>query len=68
MRRIGYLLTLVVAMMLCATAGLAQDGKVRIKVVPKKAYLFVDGKAIRDGSETISVSPGKHTVAFMNYG
>jgi outer membrane protein OmpA-like peptidoglycan-associated protein len=68
MRRIVYLLTLVVAMMLCATAGFAQDGKLKIKVVPKKAYLFVDGKAIRDGSETISVSSGKHTVAVMNYG
>jgi hypothetical protein len=61
-------LTLVVAMMLCATAGFAQDGKLKIKVVPKKAYVFVDGKAIREGSETISVSPGKHAVAVMNYG
>jgi len=68
MRRLGFLLTLVVAMMFCATAGFAQDGKLKIKVIPKHAYVFVDGKAIRDGSETISVSPGKHTVAVMNYG
>ena len=68
MRRLGYLLTLVVAMMFCATAGFAQDGKLKIKVIPKHAYVFVDDKAIRDGSETISLSPGKHTVAVMNYG
>lgn len=68
MRRLGYLLTLVVAMMFCATAGFAQDGKLKIKVIPKHAYVFVDGKAIRDGSETISVSTGKHVVAVMNYG
>jgi len=68
MRRLGYLLTLVVAMMFCATAGFAQDGKLKIKVIPKHAYVFVDGKAIRDGSETISLTPGKHAVAVMNYG
>ena len=68
MRRLGYLSILVVAMMFCATAGFAQDGKLKIKVIPKHAYVFVDGKAIRDGSETFSVSPGKHVVAVMNYG
>ena len=68
MRRLGYLLTLVVAMMFCATAGFAQDGKLKIKVIPKHAYVFVDGKAIRDGSETISLSTGKHVVVVLNYG
>ena len=68
MRRLGYLLPLVVAMMFCATAGLAQDGKLKIKVIPKHAYVFVDDKAIRDGSETISLSPGKHVVVVLNYG
>jgi OmpA family protein/PEGA domain-containing protein len=68
MRRLGYLLTLVVAMMFCATAGFAQDGKLKIKVIPKHAYVFVDGKAVREGSETISLSPGKHVVVVSNYG
>ncbi|MFI5097467.1 MAG: OmpA family protein [Candidatus Acidiferrales bacterium] len=68
MRRLGYSLILVVGMMFCATAGFAQDGKLKIKVLPKHAYVFVDGKAIRDGSETFAVSPGKHAVAVMNYG
>jgi hypothetical protein len=68
MRRLGYLLTLVVAMMFCTTAGFAQDGKLKIKVIPKHAYVFVDDKAIRDGSETISLTPGKHAVVVLNYG
>jgi hypothetical protein len=55
-------------MIFCATAGFAQDGKLKIKVIPKHAYVFVDGKAIRDGSETIPLSTGKHVVAVMNYG
>jgi hypothetical protein len=55
-------------MMFCATAGFAQDGKLKIKVIPKHAYVFVDGKAIRDGSETISLSTGKHVVVVLNYG
>jgi hypothetical protein len=68
MRRLGYPLTLAMAIMFCATVGFAQDGKLKIKVIPKHAYVFVDEKAIRDGSETISLSPGKHVVAVLNYG
>lgn len=68
MRRLGYLLTLAVAIVLGATAGFAQDGKLKIKVTPKKAYVFVDGNAIREGSQSISLSPGKHTVVVVNYG
>jgi len=68
MRRLGCVLSLVVATMFCATGGFAQDGKLKIKVIPKHAYVFVDDKAIRDGSETISLSSGKHTVVVLNYG
>ena len=68
MRRFGYLLTLMVAIMLCANASFAQDGKLKIKVIPKHAYVFVDGRAIRDGNETISLSSGKHVVVVSNYG
>jgi hypothetical protein len=68
MRRLGYLFILVLALALTATSGFAQDGKLKIRVVPKQAYLFVDGKAIREGSETISLGPGKHIVAVVNYG
>jgi OmpA family/PEGA domain len=68
MRRLGYLLSLVTAIALIATAGFAKDGKLKIKVTPKQAYVFVDGTAIRDGSQSISLSPGKHTVVVANYG
>ncbi len=68
MRRLGYLLSLVMAIALGATAGFAQDGKLKIKVSPKQAYVFVDGNAIREGSQSISLSPGKHTVVVANYG
>src|ERR1700690_132536 len=67
-RRLGYLLTLVLATALCATSGFAQDGKLKIKVTPKQAYVFVDGQAIRDGNPSISLAPGKHTVAVVNSG
>src|ERR1700735_5668237 len=68
MRRLGYLLSLVTAIALIATAGFAKDGKLKIKVTPKQAYVFVDGNAIRDGNQSISLSPGKHTVVVANYG
>ena len=68
MRRLGILFTLVIAIALGATAGFAQDGKLKIKVTPKQAYVFVDGNAIGHSNQSISLSAGKHTVVVANYG
>jgi outer membrane protein OmpA-like peptidoglycan-associated protein len=68
MRRIGHFLTLVLAIALGATASFAQDGKLKVKVTPKQAYVFLDGKAIKEGNQTITTSAGKHTVVVVNYG
>ncbi len=68
MRRLVYLLTLVMAIALGATAGFAQDGKLKIKVTPNQAYVFVDGNAIHEGSRSIPLPAGKHTVVVVNYG
>src|SRR6202044_2206751 len=68
MRRIGHIFTLAVAIALCASAGFAQDGKLKIKVTPSQAYVFVDGNAIREGSYPVKLAAGKHTVVVVNYG
>jgi hypothetical protein len=68
MRRLVHLLVLTIAIGLGTTASFAQDGKLKIKVTPKQAYVFVDGNAIRDGSQSISLPAGKHTVVVVNYG
>jgi outer membrane protein OmpA-like peptidoglycan-associated protein len=68
MRRLGYVFTLVVAFALLASASFAQEGKLKIKVTPPQAYVFVDGNAINDGSHTMKMSAGKHTVVVVNYG
>jgi outer membrane protein OmpA-like peptidoglycan-associated protein len=68
MRRFGYLLTLALAVALGATSGFAQDGKLKIKVTPKQAYVFVDGQPIREGSQSINLSAGSHSVVVVNYG
>ncbi|MGB6484977.1 MAG: OmpA family protein [Candidatus Acidiferrales bacterium] len=60
-------LAIVVALMSAAPA-FAQDGKLKIKVTPKQAYVFVDGNAIREGSHPIKLSAGKHSVGVYNYG
>lgn len=56
----------------CAAGAAAQSnaeaGKLKIHVSPKQAYVFVDGKAIRDGSQTIDLGAGKHEVGVYNYG
>ena len=51
-----------------AAQSQAQTGKLKITVSPKQAYVFVDGSAIRDGSQTIALSAGKHAVGVHNYG
>jgi hypothetical protein len=68
MRRIGHILTLAVVIALCASASFAQEGKLKIKVTPPQAYVFVDGSGIRDGSRSIKLAAGKHTVVVVNYG
>ena len=54
------------------TATLAQSdtktGILKIHVSPKQAYVFVDDEAIRDGSQSIVLDAGKHTVDVRNYG
>ena len=62
MRRLVYLFTLVIAIALGATTGFAQDGKLKMHVTPKQAYVFVDGNAMREGNHSLSLVPGKHTV------
>ena len=44
------------------------NGKLHIHVSPKQAYVFVDGKAVRDGSQTIELSTGSHKIGVYNYG
>ncbi len=68
MRRIGYVFTLAVAIAMLASASFAQEGKLKIKVTPPQGYVFVDGNAIREGSHTIPVAAGTHTVVVVNYG
>jgi len=70
MRRLGYIVTIVLALALAVSAGFAKggDGKLKIKVSPKQAYVFIDGKAMREGSRSFTLSPGKHTVEVANYG
>src|ERR1700752_1753318 len=57
---------------LCAVPAFAQSsqetGKLKIRVDPKQAYVFVDGKAIRDGSQIIELAAGDHKVGVYNYG
>jgi hypothetical protein len=56
----------------CVAPAFAQSseetGKLKIQVSPKQAYVFVDGKAIRDGSQTFKLTAGDHKVGVYNYG
>jgi len=57
---------------LCVMPAFAQSsvemGKLKIHVEPKQAYVFVDGKAVRDGSQTMELAAGSHKIGVYNYG
>ena len=61
------LLAMVLAF-LFAVPAFAQDGKLKIKVSPKQAYVFVDGNATRPGGHTVKLPAGKHSIGIYNYG
>ncbi len=69
---LGSLFAAAALLALAAAPAFAQsgtaNGKLKIHVSPKQAYVFVDGKAIRDGSQTIELAAGSHTVGVDNYG
>ena len=59
------------AMVLLGSVAFAQDpkpGKLKMSVIPKQAYTFVDGKAIGPGNRTIKLDVGTHHVVVANYG
>jgi hypothetical protein len=68
----GLLLAAVALLALGSVPAFAQTsqatGKLKVHVSPKQAYVFVDGKAIRDGSQTIELPAGSHSVGVDNYG
>jgi len=67
-----FLLGSLAACLFCVAPAFPQSssetGNLKIHVVPKQAYVFVDGKAIRDGSQTITLAAGDHQVGVYNYG
>jgi hypothetical protein len=62
------ILALLMSMMPASAQSSPETGKLKIHVSPKQAYVFVDGKAIRDGSQTIDLPVGTHEVGVDNYG
>ncbi len=59
------------AAVLLSSVALAQDaktGNLKMRVTPKQAYTFVDGKAIGPGNRTIKLGAGTHHVVVANYG
>jgi OmpA family/PEGA domain len=77
-RRTFPLATTIAVLVLLAVAAPAfpreKRAKLRIKVSPRQAYLFVDDAAIKEGNCTASrlctiwLDPGEHTITVRNYG
>ena len=67
-RRVLCSIAVLMVGLLVVLPAAAQDGKLKIKVTPKEAYVFIDGQAKGDGSHTYRLSPGSHQVSVHNYG
>src|SRR5580692_265544 len=70
-QRIKTLYLALAATVLLSSVTFAQDvkpGKLKMSVIPKQAYTFVDGKAIGPGNRTIKLDVGEHHVIVANYG
>jgi hypothetical protein len=46
----------------------SQDGMLRIRVTPREARLFVDGRPTPVGSRSLQLGPGEHRINVYNYG
>ncbi len=46
----------------------AQNGKLKVKVHPPEAYVFVDGQAMGQAYRTLDLSAGNHRIQVVNYG
>ena len=70
-RRIEAFCLVVATTVSLTSVAFAQDskpGKLKMKVSPKQAYTFVDGKAIGPGNRVIKLDVGTHHVMVANYG
>ena len=70
-QRIKTFCLVVGATVLAGSVTFAQDakpGKLKMSVIPKQAYTFVDGKAIGPGNRTIKLDVGTHHLVVANYG
>ena len=70
-QRIKTLSLVLGATVLLGSVTFAQDakpGKLKMSVIPKQAYTFVDGKAIGPGNRVIKLDVGTHHVVVANYG
>jgi len=72
---LGFLSLLLLVGLVLAHPAYAKDGKLRIRVNPSQAYVFVDGVGKGDASlsglrelRLKHVSPGEHTISVYNYG
>jgi outer membrane protein OmpA-like peptidoglycan-associated protein len=60
-----------VVLLVCAgtVPSLAQEGTLKIRVTPKQAYAFVDGRAYAEATlHALYLSPGDHKIDLYNYG
>ncbi|HUK87282.1 MAG TPA: OmpA family protein [Terriglobales bacterium] len=49
-------------------AAFAQEARVKVKVHPPEAYVFLDGTPIGNNTRDVFMTPGKHTIGVYNYG
>ena len=67
--RSKFFLSMAVLLLICVQPVMAQTGKLVVRVVPREAYIYADGKPVMEARGHHVVLPvGEHKIDLYNYG
>jgi outer membrane protein OmpA-like peptidoglycan-associated protein len=67
-RQFSFLLSTAVLLLICAQPVMAQRGKLIVRVNPREAYIFADGKPVVEARHSVTLDAGAHKIDLYNYG
>jgi outer membrane protein OmpA-like peptidoglycan-associated protein len=67
-RQLSFLLASAIVLLICAQPVMAQTGKLIVRVNPREAYIYADGKPVVEARHSVVLPAGEHKIELYNYG
>ncbi len=67
-RQFSFLLSSAVLLLICAQPVMAQRGKLIVRVNPREAFIYADGKPVVEARHSVTLDAGAHKIDLYNYG